>query len=135
MDKILAAPRVTLSVLSILRIYTGLSLLEHGTGKILGFPVVPSFANVQITSLTGIGGLIELVGGILFTIGLFTRPVAFLLSGFTAVAYFMVHAGRNFYPVINGGELAAVYCFVFLYFVFAGAGPWSLDALRQGKSA
>jgi putative oxidoreductase len=135
MDNVLAAPRVMLGALSILRIYTGLSLLQHGTGKILGFPVVPTFANVQINSLSGVGGLIELVGGLLFTIGLFTRPVAFILSGFTAVAYFMVHAPRNFYPVINGGELAAVYCFVFLFFVFAGAGPWSLDALLRKDKA
>jgi putative oxidoreductase len=135
MDSFLTSPRTALSVLSILRIYTGLSLMQHGTGKILGFPVVPSFANVQIGSLAGTGGLIELIGGFLFTIGLFTRPVAFILCGFTAVAYFMVHAPRNFYPVINGGELAAVYCFVFLYFVFAGAGPWSVDAIRSGKTA
>jgi putative oxidoreductase len=134
MDNALASPRLTLSVLSILRIYVGLSLLQHGTGKILGFPVVPSFANVQLSSLAGAGGLIELIGGTLFVLGLFTRPVAFILCGFTAVAYFMVHAGRSFYPVLNGGELAAVYCFVFLYFVFAGAGPWSLDALRRGQS-
>jgi putative oxidoreductase len=135
MDNAITSPRVTLSILSILRIYVGLSLLQHGTGKILGFPVVPSFANVQLSSLAGVGGMIELVGGILFTIGLFTRPVSFILCGFTAVAYFMVHAGRSFYPVLNGGELAAVYCFVFLYFVFAGAGPWSLDALRSAKAA
>jgi putative oxidoreductase len=135
MDNVLATPRASLSVLSILRIFTGLSLLEHGTGKILGFPVVANFANVQLTSLTGIGGMIELVGGILFTIGLFTRQVAFILSGFTAVAYFMVHAGKSFYPVLNGGELAALYCFVFLYFVFAGAGSWSIDALRGSKAA
>ena len=109
-------------------IFTGLALLEHGTGKILGFPAVPSLANVQIGSLTGVAGLIELIGGILFTIGLFTRPVAFILSGFTAVAYFMAHAGKGFYPMLNGGELAALYCFVFLYFTFAGAGPWSADA-------
>jgi putative oxidoreductase len=130
-----ALPRAVsaFSVLSILRIFTGLELLEHGTGKILGFPVVPNWAHVQITSLTGLGGLIELVGGILFTIGLFTRPVAFILSGFTAVAYFMAHAGKGFYPVLNGGELAALYCFVFLYFVFAGAGPWSVDALLGRK--
>jgi putative oxidoreductase len=134
MNNALAAPGATLSVLSILRIFTGLSLLQHGTGKILGFPAVPSFANVHINSLAGVGGLLELVGGILFTFGLFTRPVAFLLSGFTAVAYFMVHAGKNFYPVLNGGELAALYCFVFLYFVFAGAGSWSLDAVREGKA-
>jgi putative oxidoreductase len=134
MNNVLSSPRTAVSVLSILRIYIGLSLLQHGTGKILGFPAVPSFANVQINSLAGAGGLIELIGGILFTIGLFTRPVAFILCGFTAVAYFMVHATRNFYPVVNGGELAAVYCFVFLYFVFAGAGPWSIDALRQGQA-
>ena len=135
MENAITSPRVTFSVLSILRIYVGLSLLQHGTGKILGFPVVPSFAHVELASLAGVGGMIELVGGILFTIGLFTRPVAFILCGFTAVAYFMVHAARGFYPVLNGGELAAVYCFVFLYFVFAGAGPWSVDALRQGKAA
>src|ERR1700731_3694908 len=126
------APR-TLGVLSVLRIFTGLDLLEHGTGKILGFPVASMFAHVQIGSLAGMGGLIELIGGALFTIGLFTRPVAFILSGFTAVAYFMVHAPRGFYPILNGGELAALYCFVFLYFVFAGAGPWSLDAMRGRK--
>ena len=135
MENAITSPRVTSSVLSILRIYVGLSLLQHGTGKILGFPVVPNFAHVELASLAGVGGLIELIGGILFTIGLFTRPVAFILCGFTAVAYFMVHAGRSFYPVLNGGELAAVYCFVFLYFMFAGAGPWSLDALRKGKAA
>ncbi len=120
-------------ILSVLRVFTGLELLQHGTGKILGFPVVPSFANVPIGSLTGVGGLIELIGGVLFTIGLFTRPVAFILSGFTAVAYFMAHATKGFYPVLNGGELAALYCFVFLYFTFAGGGPWSVDALIHRK--
>jgi putative oxidoreductase len=123
----------TLSILSILRIFTGLALLQHGTGKILGFPAVANFANVQLGSLAGAAGLIELIGGILFTIGLFTRPVAFLLSGFTAAAYFIAHAGKGFYPILNGGELAALYCFVFLYFAFAGAGPWSADALMGRK--
>jgi putative oxidoreductase len=126
------APRAV-SVLSILRIFTGLALLQHGTGKILSFPAVPSFANVQIGSLAGAAGMIELIGGILFTIGLFTRPVAFILSGFTAAAYFIAHAGRGFYPIMNGGELAALYCFVFLYFAFAGAGPWSAEALMGRK--
>ncbi len=122
-----------LGVLSVLRIFTGLALLQHGTGKILGFPVAPMFANVQIDSLAGLGGLIELIGGLLFTIGLFTRPVAFILSGFTAAAYFMAHASKGFYPLLNGGELAALYSFVFLYFAFAGAGPWSADALISRK--
>jgi putative oxidoreductase len=126
------APRA-LYILSVLRVFTGLELLQHGTGKILGFPAVPSFANVQIGSLSGMGGLIELIGGILFTIGLFTRPVAFILSGFTAAAYFMAHASKGFYPVLNGGELAALYCFVFLFFAFAGGGPWSVDALIKRK--
>ncbi len=120
-------------LLSILRIFAGLDLLQHGTGKILGFPVVPMFANVQVSSLMGIGGLIELIGGVLFTIGLFTRPVAFILSGFTAAAYFIAHASKGFYPVLNGGELAALFCFVFLYFAFVGGGPWSVDALIRRK--
>lgn len=126
------APRAV-SVLSILRVFAGLELLQHGTGKILGFPMVPGFASVHVGSLAGMGGLIELIGGILFTIGLLTRPVAFILSGFTAAAYFVAHASRGFYPVLNGGELAALYCFVFLYFTFAGAGPWSVDALIGRK--
>lgn len=120
------APRI----LSVLRIFAGLELLQHGTAKILGFPTVPMFANVQITSLSGIGGVIELIGGVLFVIGLFTRPVAFILSGFTAAAYFIAHASKSFYPILNGGELAALYCFVFFYFVFSGPGPWSVDAAR-----
>jgi putative oxidoreductase len=124
------APRM----LSVLRIFSGLELLQHGTGKILGFPAVPSFANTQIMSLSGIGGLIELIGGALFVLGLFTRPVAFILSGFTAAAYFIAHASRSFYPILNGGELAALYCFVFLYFVFAGPGPWSVDAAMRNKT-
>ena len=119
--------------LSVLRIYTGLLLLEHGTAKILGFPAVPSFANVHVGSLTGASGLIELVGGVVFTIGLFTRPVAFILSGFAAAAYFIVSAPRGFYPILNNGELASLFSFVFIYFVFAGPGAWSLDAAMQRK--
>jgi putative oxidoreductase len=118
-------------VLSILRIFAGLELLQHGTGKWLGFPVVPAFANASATSLSGIAGMIELVGGVLFVLGLFTRPVAFILSGLCAAAYFVSHAPRAFYPILNGGELAALYCFVFFYFVFAGPGPWSLDAMMK----
>jgi len=123
------APRA----LSVLRIYTGLLLLEHGTAKILGLPAVASFANLQISSLVGASGLIELIGGVLFTIGLFTRPLAFILSGFAAVAYFMVSAPRGFYPILNNGELASLFSFVFIYFVFSGPGPWSLDALMERK--
>src|SRR4051794_2464253 len=123
------APRA----LSVLRIYTGLLLLEHGTAKILGFPAVASFTNVPISSLVGASGLIELIGGALFTIGLLTRPAAFILSGFAAVAYFMVSAPRGFYPILNNGELASLFSFVFIYFVFSGPGPWSLDAMMERK--
>jgi len=120
-------------ILSLLRIVAALLLLQHGTQKLLGFP--PPESAPAFLSLSWIAGAFELVGGALLVLGLFTRPVAFILCGFTAVAYFMVHAPRSFYPVLNGGELAAVYCFIFLYFVFAGAGAWSLDALRNRKSA
>lgn len=121
-------------VLGVLRIFTGLALLQHGTGKWLGFPVVQSFANTSATSLSGIAGMIELVGGALFVIGLFTRPTAFILSGLTAAAYFIAHAPRGFFPIINGGELAALYSFVFLFFVFAGPGRWSVDGLISEPS-
>ena len=133
MNSILATP-YGLSLLSILRIFTGLSLLQHGTAKILGFPAAPTFSNVQITSLTGVGGLIELVGGILFTIGLFTRPVAFILSGEMAAAYFIEHFPISFFPVLSEGDLAVSLCFTLLYLAFAGGGLWSLDALMRGKS-
>jgi putative oxidoreductase len=121
------APRV----LSVLRIYTGLLLLEHGTAKILSFPAVPSLANIQINSFFGAAGVIELIGGALLTVGLFTRPVAFILSGFAAVGYFMVHAVKGFYPVLNGGEFVGLLCFVALYLACAGAGPWSVDAMMK----
>lgn len=120
--------------LSLLRFYVGLSIIEHGTGKILGFPVVASFATTKISSLSGIAGLFELVGGALLILGLFTRPAAFILSGMCAVAYFLVHAPHSFFPVVNSGELAAVYSFVFLYLVFAGGGPISLDAILRRKN-
>lgn len=121
------APRL----LSILRIMSGLLLLQHGTAKLLKFPTVPSMANVNLSSMSGIGGFFELIGGVLLILGLFTRPVAFILSGMTAVAYFYAHAPRGFYPILNGGELAALYCFAFLYLAAAGPGPWSLDAARR----
>jgi putative oxidoreductase len=120
------APRVR----SILRIMTGLLLLQHGTMKYFNFPPSDAFAG-GLDGLMRVAGGIELIGGILIIIGLFTRPAAFICSGFTAVAYFMAHAPRSFFPVINQRELAVLYCFVFLYFVFAGAGPWSIDAARR----
>lgn len=111
---------------SILRIVTGLLFLQHGTQKFFSFPD-PSKPAVEFASLMGLAGAIEFVGGILFIIGLFTRPVAFIAAGFTAVAYWMAHAPQNLYPILNMGELAILYCFVFLYFVTAGPGPWSID--------
>ena len=117
-------------VLSVLRIMTALLFLQHGTAKYLGFPPVADFANLQFLSLLGASGVLELVGGVLMLIGLFTRPVAFVLSGFMAVAYFLAHAPQGFYPMLNQGELAVLYCFVFLYLSVAGGGAWSLDAAR-----
>jgi putative oxidoreductase len=117
-------------VLSLLRIMTALLLLQHGTAKYLGFPHVADFDNLQFLSLLGASGVLELVGGVLMLIGLFTRPVAFILSGFMAVAYFMAHAPQGFYPMLNQGELAVLYCFVFLYLSVAGGGAWSLNAAR-----
>jgi putative oxidoreductase len=113
--------------LSVLRIVTGLLFLEHGTQKLLGFP--PSeHAFPVLFSLMGLQGLLELVGGFLILIGLFTRPVTFILAGDMAAAYFMAHAPRGFFPTLNGGQLAILFCFVFLYLVFAGGGEWSVDA-------
>lgn len=121
------APRL----LSILRIMTGLLFLQHGTAKLLKIPVVPMFANLSLTSPPGIAGILELVGGVLIILGLFTRSVSFVLSGLMAAAYFMAHAPRGFYPILNAGELAILFCFVFLYFTAAGPGPWSIDAARR----
>jgi putative oxidoreductase len=117
-------------VLSILRIMVGLLFLEHGMSKYLSLPVSPS-TGVAPMSLSGINGMIELVGGVLIVLGLFTRPVAFMLAGDMAVAYFIAHAPRGFFPLLNAGELAIIYCFVFLYLAVAGGGVWSLDHLRQ----
>jgi putative oxidoreductase len=117
-------------LLSILRIVTGFLFIEHGTQKWLGFPVaLPQ--PVQFWSTTGIAGALELVGGALMLVGLFTRPVAFILSGLMAFAYFLAHAPQGFWPIVNKGELAAQYCFLFLYFAAAGGGPWSIDAWRR----
>jgi putative oxidoreductase len=120
-------------LLSALRIITGLLFLQHGTTKFLGLPQ-SQFTGVPVTSIYGIAGLFELIGGALLVLGLFTRPVAFVLSGVMAVAYFHDHAPQNFYPILNGGELAIAFCFAFLYLSAAGGGPWSLDAIIRKKA-
>lgn len=117
--------------LSVLRIMAGLVILQFGTAKVLGFPAVPMFAGVKLFSLIWFAGVLELIGGVLLTIGLFTRPIAFILSGEMAVAYFIAHFGKSVIPLLNGGNEAVIYCFVFLYLFFAGGGPWSLDAVRN----
>ena len=113
-------------LLGLLRIATALLFLQHGTAKLLGFPHVAMFDNLRLLSLVGVAGVLELAGGILLLHGVFTRPVAFILSGEMAFAYFLAHAQKSFFPVLNQGELAALYCFVFLYLAVAGGGAWSL---------
>jgi putative oxidoreductase len=115
--------------LSLLRLMAGLLLLEFGTMKILHFPPSDFFAGIPPLSLFWIAGLLELVGGTLVAVGLFTRPAAFILSGEMAFAYFIEHAPRGFYPALNGGLPAVLFCFVFLYLSAAGGGPWSLDRI------
>lgn len=117
-------------LLSALRIMSGLLLLQHGTTKYLSFPET-QMSGASPASMSGAAGLIELVGGVLIVAGLFTRPVSFIVSGMLAVAYFYAHAGRDFFPILNGGELAALYCFVFLYLAAAGAGPLSVDRILK----
>jgi putative oxidoreductase len=121
--------------LAVLRIITAYLLLPHGTAKLFGFPGADGSEGPRLLSLLGAAGVIETVGGVLFLIGLFTRPVAFVLCGFMAFAYFLGHAGDGhvLLPMLNGGELAVLYCFVFLYFVFAGAGAWSVDAAMKRR--
>jgi putative oxidoreductase len=121
-------------ILSLLRLITGLLMLEHGLTKLFQFPYVEQFAHTVPYTLEWWSAGIELTGGALLTLGLFTRPVAFIMSGEMAFAYFLVHAPRSFFPIINGGELAIVYCFLFLYLADAGGGCWSLDALLKRNS-
>lgn len=116
--------------LAALRIMTAALFLAHGTAKFFAFPHVAMFDQMQIVSIYGLAGALEVVGGVLLILGLFTRPTAFVLSGFMAVAYFMAHAPKSFFPILNGGDSAIQYCFVFLYLVFAGPGAWSLDEKR-----
>lgn len=114
-------------VLSILRIISGFLIIPHGAQKLFGFPIpLPAGAEGPLVLVAGV---IEFFGGLLILIGLFTRPAAFLMSGLLAVAYFMAHASGGFLPMVNQGELAVIYCFVFFYLTFAGGGPWSIDSL------
>ncbi len=121
------APRV----LAVLRIVIALLFIEHGTQKLFSFPVPPPFANPLAFTLLWYAAVLETVGGTLMLLGLATRPVAFILAGEMAVAYFMAHAPRGFYPAVNGGEAAILYSFVFLYFAAAGPGAWSLDRILK----
>ena len=117
-------------ILGILRIVTGFLFLQHGMAKLFGVPHIAMFDGLQLFSLLGFAGVLELVGGLFMLAGLFTRPTAFVLSGQMAVAYFMAHASKGLLPILNQGELAVIYCFVFLYFAVAGAGAFSIDAKR-----
>ncbi len=116
--------------LSVLRIATAFLFIQHGSMKLLGFPPSEAFAGVKLFSLIGFAGVLELFGGLMVLLGLFTRPVAFILSGEMAFAYFMAHAPHGLYPMLNHGELAVLYCFVFLYLAAAGGGVWSIDRIR-----
>lgn len=116
-------------VLSLLRIVTAFLFMQHGAQKILGFPA-PQRHPFELFSLSGVAGILELFGGFLILIGLFTRPTAFVLSGLMAFAYFIAHAPQSFWPLTNGGESAVLFCFVFLYLFVAGGGSWSVDQLR-----
>lgn len=117
-------------LLSLLRIVAGLLFLSHGVVKLFGFPAGVAPGQVPLFGLYGLAGVLEFAGGLCIVAGLFTRPVAFLLSGEMAFAYFIAHFPHGFFPVANGGEAAVLYCFVFLYLAAAGPGPWSVDARR-----
>jgi putative oxidoreductase len=121
-------------LLSVLRIMAALLYLAHGTQKLLGFPPMPAGRPLpDLLTLQGVSGILELGLGTLLALGLFTRPVAFVASGHMAFAYFIGHAPRNFFPTLNNGDAAILFCFVFLYIAAAGPGPWSLDATRTRR--
>jgi putative oxidoreductase len=124
------APRV----LSLLRIVLGLILLQYGLAKLFGWPAVKMFEGLEWLSLFGVAGMLELIGGVLLILGLFTRPTAFILSGEMAAAYFIEHFPHSFFPILSHGDLAVSLCFTFLYLAFAGGGPWSLDAILRKES-
>ena len=123
-------------MLSILRIVAGLVFITFGTMKLFDYPPLPQGTPpITLMSQAGLAGILEVVGGPLIVLGLLTRPVSFILSGEMAVAYFQGHYPMSFWPPINQGTPAILYCFIFLYFVFAGAGPWSLDAMIARRKA
>jgi putative oxidoreductase len=122
-------------ILSVLRIVTGFLFMPHGAQKLFGFLAPQHAVSPPLLSLLGLAGVLEFFGGLLILLGLFTRPVAFILSGEMAVAYFLVHAPKGFWPLRNGGDLAAILCFVFLYLALAGGGAWSVDRLRRREKS
>ena len=124
-----ALNRQTPYLLSALRIVGALSFITHGTQKLFAWPLTEPQPTAALFSLFWVAGVLETFGGLLLLLGLFTSPVAFVLSGQMAVAYFQAHLPRGFWPILNGGELASIYCFLWLFFAAAGAGPISLDAL------
>lgn len=125
--------QLTPRLLSLLRIVAAFLFMAHGSAKLFGMPAAPPTAPVPWLSLLGVGGILEFFGGLLLLLGLFTRPVAFILAGEMAVAYFMAHAPQGFWPLLNQGELSALYCFVFFYLTAAGGGSWSVDHWRQRR--
>ena len=121
-------------LLSLLRIVSALMFIHFGTMILFAFPVgMPAGSTANVMSEVWIGGVLEVVGGGLLLLGLFTRPVAFILAGEMAVAYFLRHAPGGPWPILNGGELAVLYCFIWLFFCAAGPGPWSLDAALRRR--
>jgi putative oxidoreductase len=135
MNLLSASPHWTSRLLGLLRIVSALLFLEHGTSKLFGIPHAAMFDQLQIFSLIGLAGILEFVGGAMLLVGVLTRPVAFILSGEMAVAYFMAHAPHGFFPASNQGDAAVLFCFVFLYLSAAGAGKWSVDALIAQPSS
>ena len=123
----------TPALLSVTRIVAGFLFIAHGSQKLLGFPAAMPGGPIEVQSLIGVAGVLELIGGTLLLLGLLTRPIAFLLSGEMAFAYFLMHSPKGFWPLNNGGELAALYCFLFLFFAAAGGGPLSVDALAAAR--
>lgn len=117
-------------LLGLLRIFTALTFISHGTQKLLGFPVPPSWGMPAALTLPWIAGVLEIVGGALVLVGFLTRPAAFILSGLMAVAYWMAHGSKGFYPLLNGGEAAMLFCFIFLYIAAAGPGAFGIQSSK-----